>query len=582
MTDNLKSRTDSGSVSDSAALFTGFCLTLSGIRNAGTVQEKTGLFSNYLRQLTKEYDLELAVRFACEEANTPRSSRRLSIGHRTIALTASRFCGIDYEKVYKPCRAVTGNTPETIEKLMNNLPEAVSRRKPGKLSLGDIENFLGKMAEIKRRQEKESLLFSIWGQMTPLEIRYMIAILTGVSGHIGFETGYVLSSIAAAFQADSGKVRRLFMLTGSLPTTAVMIRGNKSESTGFRKFHPLPFMMAYPVMYREEAGALHDITGEIITPGKPGGAHNTSLPGHSSGLADPDDQESWVAEEKLQGLRIQIHISAGAPLLYSGDLVDVTVRFPGIVDKIQHVVHQRNQSEQDRSFYTVLDGVLSPTTHSFTAFDILVHNGKPVLDRPLHQRRNMLQQVCRTLDLPLIRQYEIRTNEDLHKRTEQAATDGREGLILKHSGSTYEAGRHHRSWLMLGRPAARLTTVIMYARPGSGRRGDPLTEFTLGIRVDKDERYEESFIPIGKITGELPEDERQYLENKIPELVVERFGPTLSLKPAIVAEVTCECIQPNRRSKAGLVLKKPFLHSIRHDITPSEIDTFANVERLTL
>ena len=53
----------------------------------------------------------------------------------------------------------------------------------------------------------------------------------------------------------------------------------------------------------------------------------------------------------------------------------------------------------------------------------------------------------------------------------------------------------------------------------------------LGISVKDDERYEEDFIPIGKAYGGYTNDDLKHLNKRIKELVIDRFGSTLQLKP---------------------------------------------------
>src|SRR5699024_9605720 len=117
-----------------------------------------------------------------------------------------------------------------------------------------------------------------------------------------------------------------------------------------------------------------------------------------------------------------------------------------------------------------------------------------------------------------------------------------EGLILKKKDSTYEYGQRHKSWLKVKKPGGTLITVMMYAHAGGGYYSD----FTLGIRVAEDERYEEEFIPIGKINGGIAQNDIKRINRRIKDLTAEKYGPTLGLIPDIVVELEFDDIQVNK------------------------------------
>jgi len=70
------------------------------------------------------------------------------------------------------------------------------------------------------------------------------------------------------------------------------------------------------------------------------------------------------------------------------------------------------------------------------------------------------------------------------------------------------------------------------------------------------------------------------LNRRIKELTVERYGPTVGLRPGIVVELEFDGIQINPRTKAGYTLRFPRFRAIRWDLSPDDADTLADVERL--
>lgn len=652
--------------------FARLCGTLTDVMRTRSSIRKISLFAEFLTDLDDDRDVSLAVQFTAEGAFSTLSGRRAAVGHRTVALTAAEFCGIDYDLVFRPCRTATGSASEAIEKLMQNLPEAAARRNPAWLGLVDVADGFERLAAATGREQKQLILTGLWEKMTAREIRFMIRMLSQGSLRIGFEVRSILPAIAQAFGADPEQVRRVHMLTGEIGKTALLARSGRMQSARFRMFQPVAFMLASPT----EAGAV-------------------------------SDPQAYVAEEKFDGMRAQAHIglvsdldsgpgpgpgsgsgSGSGPVsgpdsgpgsgqvsvrLFSRDLNDVTGSFPDVAGQlrqamanppstrspqpdefpsgqpgtlqsdvqnsekwqsglqnletqkpdmqnlqaqqsgvkkmeVQHYGLQNSAKRKPGKTGVVLDGelcvledgriqpfqrlqkrmgvkkpgkkLLDEHPVRFIAYDLLFLDGEEVIDQPLHLRRRRLEEFCAQTGLPCSRQHEVASVADIERLFRQALEHGNEGLMLKRLESTYEYGQRNKSWLKVKQPGGSLDTVIMYAHAGSGRRGGTYSDFTLGIRVDEDERYEEQFIPIGKAYGGYTDEELKKLNRRIKELAVERFGPTLSLRPGIVVEVEFDDIQVNRRTKAGYTLRLPRFRSIRWDLSPADTDTLADVEGL--
>ena len=532
------------------------------LRTRGT-NAKSSLAAEYFAGLNSDEDLRLAAQFLGEGAFSEVSGKRASVGHRTIALLAADFCEIDYEMVFKPSRTATGSSSETIEKLLENLPEARAKWKDGRLSLQHIAGIYEELYITSNRERKQEIIRETWTQMTPQEVKYFIRIMGGGSLRIGFETKSVVNAIARAFSKEPEAVRYAHMITGSLGKTAVLAKNDRLADASFQLFHPLSFMLASPI----ESRAV-------------------------------DHLDQYIAEEKFDGMRCQAHISGQKIQLFSRDLNEITGSFPEILDFFK----QRNLPE------TVLDGeicvfkddtilpfqllqkrmgvkkpvkkLLEQYPVLFIAYDLLFLDGVPLFDESLMERRLKLEALCRKHTLPVTSQMEVSSQDDVEELFERALAHGNEGLMLKLKDSTYEYGQRRKSWLKVKKPSGSLDTVILYAHAGSGKRGGKYSDFTLGISVKEDERYEEEFIPIGKAYGGYSNDELDEINKRIKNLTLERFGPTLLLKPEIVVELEFEDIQINKRTKAKYTLRLPRFKAIRWDLSPKDADTLQDVERM--
>jgi len=540
-----------------------YCETLQQIRQTRGNNAKTRIFAECLKSIEGDDELQLAAQFIGEGAFSDISGKRASVGSRTGGVAAAAFCEIDYDLVFKPCRTATGSSSETISRLMENIPAAIEKRSPVEMGLTEIQFLFDRLNRVKSRADKEQILWEAWGMMTPVEIKFFIRMLSQGSLRIGFETKSVVSAIALAFDHDPEEVRYAHMITGSLGKTALLARQNRLDDATFRLFHPLAFMLASPIESRKV-----------------------------------DDLHDYIAEEKFDGMRAQVHIAGDQVKLFSRDLNDITSTFPDIVTFFQQksltptvldgeICLFKENTIQPFQLLQKRMGVKKPTQKVlqqypvlFIPFDILYADSEPVFHLTLNERRSLLEKLAADYHLPITNQFEIHHTGEIESMFNRAIEHGNEGLMLKNKQSVYEYGQRRKSWLKVKKPGGSIDTVMMYAHAGSGKRGGTFSDFTLGVSVKDDERYEEEFIPIAKAYGGYSDQELKELNRRIKELTVERYGPTLGLKPGIIVELEYDDIQINKRTKAGYTLRFPRFRAIRHDLRPGDVNTLKDVEKL--
>ena len=537
--------------------------TARSINETRGTNAKIAICANYFSSISEAEDLQTAAQYLSEGAFSSVSGKRASVGSRTVSTCAAAFCEIDYDLVFKPCRYATGSASETIEKLMQNIDAARSKRKPADLSLEEVGNIYEQLYKARSRADKQAILTEAWKRMTPTEIKYFIRIVGQGSLRIGFETKSVISALAKAFSQPLEDVRYVHMITGSAAKTALLCRRDQLDEARFKLFHPLSFMLASPI----ESRAV-------------------------------DKLEEYVAEEKFDGMRSQVHADGDRAALYSRDLNDITASFPEIATFFMNLdlpdlvldgeicVFIDNKIQPFQLLQKRM-GVKKPTTKIkeqypviFVAYDLLYLDGEPIFGKTLMERRDMLNDICAEFNIAVTSQFEVAAHKDVERLFDQAIAHGNEGLMLKKKTSTYEYGQRRKSWLKVKKPGGSLDTVIMYAHAGSGKRGGTYSDFTLGISVKDDERYEEEFIPIGKAYGGYTDEELKRINKEMKELIVDRYGPTLALKPGLMVELEFDDIQVNKRTKANYTLRLPRFKAIRWDLSPEDADTLKDVERM--
>lgn len=555
--------------------FRNYCEVLDKIEQTRGTKAKQKLFVELLHDIQLHGTLEdgvLACRFVSEGAFDPSSGLTGRLGARSQGLWVSEYCGIDYEKVFKPCRTATGSGSETIQLLLTNMPQSIEKKHHGDTrgpwTLHDMDTSFGLMARAKKSENKREI-FDQWLEiLSPLEMKMALRMLGGGSLRIGFEARSLLQTLAMASGSSLEPIRYAHMVLGSVSETARFVFEDRLDEASFSMFRPIAFMLASP------AESLDAITWTNVR-----------------------------LEEKLDGIRCQAHASAERVELFSRDLNLLSHTFPDIVTELE-----RAQSTLDSSF--VLDGeilafdvasqtilpfldlqkrlgvkkpsatLMKDVPVLFVAYDLLVLDEEEAFSQSLKQRRSQLIALCEKASIAYSRQFEVATTQQCQDAFNQALGHGNEGIMIKQVDSPYAFGQRSNHWQKLKEPEGTLDTIIMYAHAGSGKRGGTYSDFTLGVSVANDDRFTESFIPIGKAYGGYTNAELRRLNQELKQLVVEKFGPTLSLRPGLVVELEFDSIQVNKRTKAGFTLRFPRFRSIRWDLGPDDVDTLQDVERL--
>lgn len=537
--------------------------TAQHIAEARGTNAKISICAKYFKQIEDDEDLNLAAQFLGEGAFPSISGKRASVGSRTYSTCAAEFCEIDYEKVFKPCKTALGSASEAIEKLMDNIEAARKKRSPAQLTLNEIKDVYEQLYQASGRADKQKILWEAWIKMTPVEIKYFLRILGQGSLRIGFETRSVVSALAEAFNKNVDDVRYVHMITGSIGKTAVLCKNDGLNEASFKLFNPISFMLASPIESRTV-----------------------------------DNLDGYIAEEKFDGMRAQVHTDSQQVEIYSRDLNDITNSFPEIVQfflarELPDLVLDGEicvyKDEEILPFQLLQKrmGIKKPGKKVmekypvlFIAYDLLYYDDRPVFEHTMRERRELLEELSQKHNFPVTNQFEVNSHEEVDDLFDRALAHGNEGLMLKKKDSTYEYGQRRKSWLKVKKPGGTLDTVIMYAHAGSGKRGGYYSDFTLGISVKEDERYEEEFIPIGKAYGGYTDEEMKKLNERIKDLTVEKYGPTLGLIPEIMVEIEFDDIQVNKRTKANYTLRLPRFKAIRWDLGPDDADTLIDVERM--
>src|SRR6266850_3443000 len=325
------------------------------------------------------------------------------------------------------------------------------------------------------------------------------------------------------------------------------------------------------------AGTLDDIKAlpvqripaERLAPSGAPEAMPASLAPMHAELGDaPFDHADWMWEPKLDGYRALAFISDKGVSLKSRRGLELA-EFPRLTaDLAKQAVNSMVLDGELVAFdadgkpsFNAMQNVQPNTPMVFYCFDLLHFAGLNLRKAPYRDRRRWLAQCL--LPSPLVQLVHVTAEgKALHKA---ALESGLEGVVGKHKGSVYEAGKRSSSWLKVKATQTGDFVVGGYTR-GKGSRA-AFGALLLGYWEGSKLRYashvgsgfdDAALAEAKKRLEPLGRDSSPFVEE--PEL----HSPTVWVEPKVVAEVNYQSW-----TDAGF-LRAPVFLRFRDDIEPRE------------
>jgi bifunctional non-homologous end joining protein LigD len=167
----------------------------------------------------------------------------------------------------------------------------------------------------------------------------------------------------------------------------------------------------------------------------------------------PEDERRWLYEIKLDGYRCLASRDGKGVKLFSRNSNLLNHRFPKIAVallKLEPGTMLDGEivalDESGRPSFNILQND-QPTEEQiyYYAFDLLMHDGKSLLQVPFEERRNLLQSVI----TPFLDTLRLSENFDAAPKDIIGAAQqlGLEGVVAKKRGSLYEPGQRSGAWV---------------------------------------------------------------------------------------------------------------------------------------
>jgi DNA ligase-1 len=438
-------------------------------------------------------------------------------------------------------------------------------------ALGQIGALAGQGSQAERRR----LLAHLLSRATEAERHFLVRLLAGDLRQ-GALDGAMTDAIAGAAGVPAADVRRAHQLSGSLPAAAAAALGADGNPDA-------------------SAAALRAVSLQVGRPIRPMLA--ASAPTVAAALARITPA---AVEWKVDGIRVQVHRTAGRVRVFSRTLDDITHRVPEIAyaataltvsdavldgeavalrpDGRPHpfqVTSARAASQAGPG-----GGGLGQVPLSLFLFDVLHLAGTDLIDTPAHERFSRLAAVApANLVIPRIMTAELAEAEQFFAT---AVARGHEGVLVKSLDAPYGAGRRGSEWIKV-KPRHTLDLLVLGAEWGHGRRQGWLSNLHLGARDPATGRP----VMLGKTFKGLTDAMLTWQTERLLELAdparedsSEPGRRVVRVRPELVVEVAFDGVQASSRYPGGVTLRFARVLRYRPDKEPIEADTIDAVRAL--
>ncbi len=546
---------------------------------------KTAILADYLRNLVVDDDLRRAVRYAAGRPFPATAERNLNVGGATVGDVALSLLQLD-PREYHDLVVKAGEVGEALSKVWDRRTRGARAAKgppPDEpVTLADVAVAFDDLAAVGNAERKRELLHALFARCTERrEAAYVAKVIFG-DLRTGVQEGVLEAAVAAAFDKPLAAVRRAQLMVGDLDEVAVLAKRDDLGSAAFRLFHPIQFMLATP---RE--------TAEIAA---------TTLAGRP-----------FVAEDKLDGIRAQVHKDGDRLAIYTRTMDRTDESFPDVVEAVKRLP---GSFLLDGEIVPYKDGVVLPFAHIqkrigrkvltakilrdhpavFIPFDVLYRDGTLLMDEPWTVRHAALDALvgagsprpgsaANDIDTeptpgggtPPLRPVPVTTAQDIEAAFAKSRQARNEGLILKDPDSPYAPGRRGKQWLKLKTHLPTFDCVVTAAELGHGKRRNSLSDYTFAV-WDRDPAADNAqLVNIGKAFSGVTDEEIAQLTELFLGISTGQFGRVHQVKPQVVLEIAADQIQKSGRHASGYALRFPRIKRVRWDKKPADADRIDRV-----
>jgi DNA ligase-1 len=455
--------------------------------------------------------------------------------------------------LFEECYHTVGDLAETIALLLPDTKKD-EENKPLHWYIESLMNIAN-----KEEAEKKAFIMDCWMQMDTAERFVFNKLITG-GFRIGVSQKMMVNALAKSVQLEPSLIaHRIIGNWNPLNISFNELLGEAGDNIDHSK--PYPFYLAYAL------DSEPDLLG---------------------------NENEWQAEWKWDGIRGQIIKRNDEIFVWSRGEELMTEKFPEY-EILKNILPNG----------TVLDGEIIPAVNGqplpfallqtrigrknitkkqlqeapihFFAYDLLELNNEDIREKPLEQRRKLLEELIAPIPsspIQLSTVIQFSSWQQLIDIRKNSREHGAEGLMLKRKSSPYQVGRKVGDWWKWKIDPLTIDAVMIYAQKGHGRRSNLYTDYTFAVR-DGDK-----LVSFTKAYSGLTDKEFLQVDNFVKNNSIEKFGPVRTVKPELVFEIAFEGIAASNRHKSGVALRFPRMSRWRKDKKADEINTIEDLRKL--
>ena len=552
--------------------------------------QKQAVLSEYFRR-HDERDLRLAVRFCGGRAFASTDERVLNVGGSLVSdVILSSVLKIDPARYWNQVTR-SGEIGNALSELWPERQAGNGDAMPEPLHLQDLAAAFDDLAATGSWENKSDIVRELFRRCAgKREAAYLAKVIFG-DMRTGVQEGVLQAAIAQAFGKLLAAIQRCQLLVGDLDEVAVLAMRDELDVARFRLFHPIQFMLATPQETPEDA-------------------------------AETLGGRAFYAEDKLDGIRAQVHKSGGVGqaarvAIYTRTMDRTDASFPDVVEAVSQLA---GEFLLDGEIVPYRDGGVLPFAHiqkrlgrkvltpkilrenpaAFIAFDVLYRDGELLMDCPLEVRRAALLRLCEgdgcVAKVLFSNITPVTTADDIAAHFAAARERRNEGSILKDPASPYSPGRRGKmwlndlpdghlpkrsklfmGWLKLKSHLPTIDCVVTAAERGHGKRREWLSDYTFAVWDGEPDADGSRLVNVGKAYSGVTDEEIKQLTELFRSLTLEQHGGYHIVKPQVVLEIACDQIQKSNRHASGFAFRFPRIKRIRWDKRIEDADRLERV-----
>lgn len=619
-------------------LFSDLCGYFERIESTSKRLEKTAILAELLKNVAVE-EVRVVINLALGQLAAPYMRQQFNLAEKMLVRAIAQSAGMSHEEVLGRFKAVgdIGRLMQQVSRSDNQQfgsPRSLrvwrhfsgafaldGRRSDGR-QIGDVNECLVQIAKeggVGSQERKIRGLVDLLKTSSGIEAKYIVR-MVNESLRLGFSESTILDVLSYCASGNKDFSEKLEKAYQMRPDVALL--GEEVVRDGIEKtLQNASVMLGVPVIpaLAQRLSSVDEMIekmGRVYVEPKLDGTRvqihysaNLQFGNSDSQLVSRSDrQQTMFEEESFDVAQDKIWVKT-----YTRNLDENTAQFPELLkikDEIRaesvildtEAVGYDPETKKLLPFQMTITrkrkhGVAEATKNiplRFFVFDIMYLNGVSLIDKPLSERRKILEQILKPKNI-LCLNSQIETDEpnEIRQYHAEQLSAGLEGVLVKKVSGVYQPGRSGFNWVKLkevenaqGKLSDTIDCVVMGYYHGRGKRsGFGIGAFLVGVMGN-----DNNILTIAKIGTGLSDEQFRELYAKLHKIetlskpdsyMVEKIlVPDVWVKPEIVVEIAADEITKSPSHTANYALRFPRLVKFREDKSVSEITTLGELKSI--